>query len=81
MEDELKKSADWALATDKDFFSWLTDEQYTETTKYLNTIRDVAMMQFGERLKQRVAELLSLASSVDESLPSEQYFDIHQQAA
>lgn len=72
MEDELKKSADWALATDEGFLSWLTDEQYTETTQYLNTIRDVAMMQFGERLRRRVAALLSPASDVDEPFPVDQ---------
>ncbi|KAK9837990.1 hypothetical protein WJX74_009132 [Apatococcus lobatus] len=65
MEDELKKSADWALQTDEGFFSWLTDEQYTETTQYLNTIRDVAMMQFGARLEQRVAALLYPPSHQD----------------
>ena len=78
MEDELKKSADWALATDKGFLSWLTDEQYTETTRYLNTIRDVAMMQFGERLRQRVAALLSPASYLDEPFPLLQESEIHQ---
>ena len=69
MEDELKKSTDWALQTDGAFFSWLTDEQYTETTQYLNTIRDVAMMQFGERLEQRMAALLSPTSHQPDPQP------------
>lgn len=78
MEDELKKSADWALATDEGFLSWLTDEQYTVTTQYLNTIRDIAMLQFGERLRRRVAALLSPAAYEDEPFPMDQYLQAQQ---
>ena len=59
MEDELKKSTDWALEADEGFLSWLTDEQYTQSTGFLNAVRDVAMSQFGHRLTQRVSALLS----------------------
>ncbi len=59
MEDEMKKSTDWALEADGGFLSWLTDEQYTETTAFLNSVRDVAMSRFGKRLRERMAPLLS----------------------
>ena len=65
MEDELKKSTDWAMEADEGFLSWLTDEQYTESTGFLNVVRDVAMTKFGHRLRQRMAALLTPDPNMD----------------